>query len=158
MILSLRAIFNRKIGVSDHSRSPVLVPSIAASLKAYAVEKHITLSAEGGGLDIFHPVSLGIFFGLIVGKVVGICTACWIVVKTGLAEMPKTLVPGHFFGASLLAGIGFTMSIFITTLAWDASSQFIIDAKFSILAASIVSGILGFLVLRSCPLSGKCDK
>ncbi|WP_319763309.1 Na+/H+ antiporter NhaA [Maridesulfovibrio sp.] len=118
----------------------------------------INFNAEGGGLDIFHPVSLGIFFGLIVGKVVGICTASWIVVKTGLAEMPKTLVPGHFFGASLLAGIGFTMSIFITTLAWDASSQFIIDAKFSILAASIVSGILGFLVLRSCPLSGKCDK
>ncbi|WP_319777631.1 Na+/H+ antiporter NhaA [Maridesulfovibrio sp.] len=118
----------------------------------------INFSAEGGGLDVFHPVSFGIFFGLIVGKVAGICLASWIAVKSGIAEMPRTLVPGHFLGASLLAGIGFTMSIFITTLAWDAASPFIIDAKFSILSASVVSGILGFLVLRSCPLAQGCEK
>ncbi|TIH14648.1 Na+/H+ antiporter NhaA [Marinifilum sp. JC120] len=117
----------------------------------------INFSGEGGGLDIFHPVSLGIFSGLIVGKVIGICFASWIAVKSGIAEMPKTLVPGHFLGAALLAGIGFTMSIFITTLAWDASSPFIVEAKFSILAASIVAGILGFIVLRGCSLSTKCD-
>lgn len=118
----------------------------------------INFNGEGGGLDVFHPVSLGIFFGLIVGKVVGICLASWLAVKSGIAEMPKTLVPAHFLGASLLAGIGFTMSIFITTLAWDVSSPFIVEAKFSVLAASVVAGILGFIVLRSCPLSTKCDR
>jgi len=110
----------------------------------------INFSAEGGGIDVFHPVSLGIFGGLIVGKVIGICLASWVAVKSGIADMPRTLVPGHFLGASLLAGIGFTMSIFITTLAWDANSPFMVDAKFSILAASAVAGILGYIVLRSC--------
>ncbi|NDV26241.1 Na+/H+ antiporter NhaA [Desulfovibrio sp. JC010] len=118
----------------------------------------IDFTGEGGGLDVFHPVSLGIFFGLIVGKVVGICLASWIAVKSGIAEMPRTMVPGHFLGAALLAGIGFTMSIFITTLAWDATSPFVVEAKFSILAASVVAGILGFIVLRSCSLPGKCEK
>ena len=118
----------------------------------------INFSAEGGGIDIFHPVSLGIFLGLIVGKVIGICLASWIAVKSGIAEMPHSLVPGHFFGASLLAGIGFTMSMFITTLAWDASSPFMVDAKFSILAASAVAGVLGYTVLRRCPLATDCVK
>ncbi|WP_320173738.1 Na+/H+ antiporter NhaA [Maridesulfovibrio sp.] len=118
----------------------------------------IKLTGEGGGLDVFHPVSFGIFFGLIVGKVIGICFASWIAVKSGIAEMPKTLVPGHFVGASLLAGIGFTMSIFITTLAWDASSPYIVDAKFSILAASVVAGTLGYIVLRNCPVILGCKK
>lgn len=116
----------------------------------------INFSSEGGGIDVFHPVSMGIFFGLIVGKAIGICLASWLAIKVGIADMPRTLVPGHFVGASLLAGIGFTMSIFITTLAWDASSPFIIDAKFSILSASFVAGVLGFLVLRSCPLNLHC--
>ncbi|WP_027720621.1 Na+/H+ antiporter NhaA [Maridesulfovibrio zosterae] len=116
----------------------------------------INFSSDGGGIDVFHPVSLGIFFGLIVGKAVGICSASWIAIRIGVADMPKSLVPGHFVGASLLAGIGFTMSIFIATLAWDASSPFIADAKFSILAASSVAGVLGFLVLRSCPLNLQC--
>ncbi|WP_320006825.1 Na+/H+ antiporter NhaA [Maridesulfovibrio sp.] len=118
----------------------------------------INFSAEGGGVDVFHPVSLGIFFGLIVGKVSGICLASWLAIKSGMAEMPHSLMPGHFLGVSLLAGIGFTMSMFITTLAWDTSSPFIVDAKFSILTASAVAGVLGFLVLRSCPLATDCAK
>lgn len=111
-----------------------------------------------GGIDPFNPVSLGIFTGLILGKVVGICSASWLAIKIGIADMPRTMQPGHFLGASLLAGIGFTMSIFIATLAWDETSHFIIDAKFSILIASTVAGILGFLVLRSCPLNLHCQR
>lgn len=117
----------------------------------------INFSAEGGGINVFHPVSMGIFLGLIVGKAVGICLASWIAIKIGVACMPDTLVPRHFLGASLLAGIGFTMSIFIATLAWDESSPFITDAKFSILAASLVAGVLGFLVLRSCPYGSQLE-
>ncbi|WP_432738676.1 Na+/H+ antiporter NhaA [Maridesulfovibrio sp. FT414] len=116
----------------------------------------INISGEGAGIDLFHPVSLGIFFGLIGGKVIGICLASWASIRLGLADMPRGMSPGHFFGASLLAGIGFTMSIFIATLAWDDSSPFIVNAKFSILAASVVAGLLGFLVLWSCPLATDC--
>ncbi len=113
--------------------------------------------SAGGGLEVFHPVSIGVFMGLIVGKTVGICLASWLAIKTGLGIMPSTMQPGHFLGAALLAGIGFTMSIFIATLAWGTDSPFIIDAKFSILVASLVAGVLGYLVLRSCPLSLKCE-
>ncbi|MBI9111181.1 Na+/H+ antiporter NhaA [Maridesulfovibrio ferrireducens] len=115
-------------------------------------------SDSGGGLDVFHPVSIGIFFGLIVGKTVGICLASWVAIKIGIADRPVTMQTGHFLGAALLAGIGFTMSIFIATLAWGNHAEFIVDAKFSILAASAVAGLLGFLVLRSCSLSLTCNK
>lgn len=114
------------------------------------------INFTAGGIELLHPVSLGVFFGLIAGKSLGICLASWLAIKSGIAEMPGTMVPGHFLGASLLAGIGFTMSIFIATLAWDEASPFIIDAKFSILVASTVAGLLGFMVLRSCPLNLKC--
>jgi NhaA family Na+:H+ antiporter len=112
---------------------------------------------NGTAINLFHPVSFGIICGLILGKVVGICLASFIAVKSGAAEMPSGMVPGHFFGASLLAGIGFTMSIFITTLAWDDSSEFIATAKLSILIASAIAGLAGFLVLRTCRLSVGCS-
>lgn len=113
---------------------------------------------NGAPIDLFAPASFGIFTGLIVGKVVGICLASYIVLRMGIARMPSGMVPGHFVGASLLAGIGFTMSIFITTLAWDESSEFIATAKLSILIASAVAGLAGFLILRSCPLSLHCKR
>lgn len=105
---------------------------------------------NGGVINLFHPVSFGISSGLILGKVIGICLASYIAIKTGLAEMPTGMVPKHFLGASLLAGIGFTMSIFITTLAWSDGSEFVATAKLSILIASALAGLAGYLVLRSC--------
>ncbi|WP_291330044.1 Na+/H+ antiporter NhaA [Desulfovibrio sp. UCD-KL4C] len=114
----------------------------------------ISFSADAGGsgLDIFHPVSIGIFLGLIAGKTIGICLASWLAIKVGIADSPSTMHRWHFLGAGLLAGIGFTMSIFITTLAWGNNAAFVIDAKFSILVASTVAGLLGFLVLRNCKI------
>lgn len=119
----------------------------------------INFSAGGGGsgLNFFHPVSIGVFLGLIVGKTIGICLASWLAIKIGVADKPDNMQPGHFVGAALLAGIGFTMSIFIANLAWKESVTFIVDAKFSILAASVVAGLLGYLVLRSCSLATKCE-
>jgi NhaA family Na+:H+ antiporter len=91
--------------------------------------------------------SLGILFGLIIGKPLGIIVFSYLVIKVGLAKLPKELSMKKLLGAGFLGGIGFTMSIFISLLAFD-DAEIINNAKFMILAASLVSGIVGFLWLK----------
>jgi NhaA family Na+:H+ antiporter len=96
--------------------------------------------------NLASPVSLGILFGLVVGKPLGITALSWLAVRIGLAEMPGGVSWGQFFGASCLAGIGFTMSLFITSAAFDdAAIQAI--AKLSILVASMIAAGLGTTLL-----------
>ena len=96
------------------------------------------------------PVSLGILTGLTVGKPVGIVLACFIAVKLGLAELPSNADYGHILGLGLVAGIGFTVSLFITNLAFD-SAVLVDEAKLGILAASTLAGVVGFAYLWSAP-------
>jgi NhaA family Na+:H+ antiporter len=91
--------------------------------------------------------SLGILAGLVIGKPVGICVACWLAVRFGWAALPSDLSWKHIVGAGLLAGIGFTMSIFITLLAFD-NETIVNHSKIAILCASLTAGVLGFLWLR----------
>jgi NhaA family Na+:H+ antiporter len=94
------------------------------------------------------PVVLGILIGLVVGKQVGITLAAWLVVRAGLATLPDGVRWRHIYGAAWVGGIGFTMSLFVADLAFgDAPSLAL--AKIGILAASIVAGLGGYLVLRS---------
>ena len=93
------------------------------------------------------PPSLGIIAGLVLGKPIGIFGFAWLSVKLGLASLPAGLTWGKVFGMSLLAGIGFTMSLFIADLAFGLSTS-LADAKAGILAGSLLSGVLGFLYLR----------
>jgi NhaA family Na+:H+ antiporter len=96
---------------------------------------------------ILNPVSLGVALGLIIGKFVGILSFCWIMVKLKLASLPKKANWNHLAGVALLAGIGFTMSLFISGLAFK--NQVLIDeAKYGILMASVFAGIAGTLVLK----------
>jgi NhaA family Na+:H+ antiporter len=96
---------------------------------------------------ILNPVSLGVALGLIIGKFVGILAFCWIMVKLKLASLPKKANWNHLAGVALLAGIGFTMSLFISGLAFK--NQVLIDeAKYGILMASVFAGIAGTLVLK----------
>jgi NhaA family Na+:H+ antiporter len=109
--------------------------------------------AVGGDLMavLANPLSLGIIVGLVVGKPVGIGFLSWLAVKSGRGALPEGVTWGQVFGAGCLAGIGFTMSLFITDLAFDNESL-IATAKIGILAASLMSGILGFIILsRSLP-------
>lgn len=92
--------------------------------------------------------SLGIMAGLVVGKFTGIFFASFLAVKSGLAQLSSGLKWKHIAGVAFLGGIGFTMSIFITNLAFS-DSDMITASKISILFASIVAGIIGLLVLRS---------
>ncbi|WP_343615138.1 Na+/H+ antiporter NhaA [Flavobacterium sp.] len=93
------------------------------------------------------PNAYGIIFGLVIGKPLGIILFSSIGVSAGLCALPKTLKWSHILGAGMLGGIGFTMSIFITLLAFK-DPEIILYSKISILIASLLSGILGFAYLK----------
>jgi NhaA family Na+:H+ antiporter len=104
---------------------------------------------EGNIMDMmFHPVALGIMAGLVLGKVIGISLLSRLIVGLKLAVLPEGITWKHIYGAGLLAGIGFTMSIFISGLAF-ADEELIRIAKIGIFGASLISAIAGLLVLNS---------
>ena len=91
--------------------------------------------------------SVGIIAGLVLGKPIGIVLACCIAVAIGVCRLPAELNWSHMVGLGLLAGIGFTMSIFITNLAFAGQPEIINAAKMAILLASVTAGVLGMLCL-----------
>lgn len=97
--------------------------------------------------SLLNPVSLGVMIGLVVGKLCGVFGFTWLLVKAGLAELPQLASWKHIFGISLLAGVGFTMSLFVTNLAFSDASH-IDSAKYGILLASLISGSVGIVYLR----------
>ncbi len=104
----------------------------------------------GEGLAITHPIGVGILAGLALGKPLGIIAFTWLAVKAKLAQLPARVTWRHLIGAGMLAGIGFTMSLFITALAFaDAESQNI--AKVGILLASLMAGLAGYAMLFTTP-------
>ena len=106
------------------------------------------VSFAGAGPDaLLAPLSLGIGAGLVIGKQLGIFGACWLAVKAGWARLPEGVGFRHVYGLSCLAGIGFTMSLFIGNLAF-ADPQQIAAVKFGVLGGSLVSAITGIVVLR----------
>lgn len=92
--------------------------------------------------------SVGIMAGLVVGKPVGITLVSFLVVAAGMCRLPFDLNWRHIFGAGLLGGIGFTMSIFITNLAFAANGEMIDASKMAILLASLTAGVIGVVWLR----------
>jgi NhaA family Na+:H+ antiporter len=92
--------------------------------------------------------SLGIMGGLVLGKPLGIMLLCFIAVTIGICKLPAGLNWKHMFGAGLLGGIGFTMSIFITNLAFVSNGDAITASKIAVLLASLTAGTIGFLWLR----------
>lgn len=106
----------------------------------------IPLSAESF-LQLTSPIGLGIIAGLFIGKPLGICLMVYLLIRTGLARMPEGVRPSHFLGAGVLAGIGFTMSLFLAALSFSTPED-LITAKAAIVTASLLSGILGTLIFR----------
>jgi len=98
-----------------------------------------------------HPTGLGIITGLVLGKFIGISGACWLGLRYKIGCLPDGVGFQHIIGVSLMAGIGFTMSTFIATLGFDSQPENLQIAKSSILVASLLSAILGFLYLRFIP-------
>jgi NhaA family Na+:H+ antiporter len=94
------------------------------------------------------PVTLGVAFGLLLGKVVGVFGFASLAVGLGLADMPARSTNLQLLGVALLCGIGFTMSIFITLLAFPGNPLLQSEAKIGVLAGSLMSGLLGYMILR----------
>ena len=95
-----------------------------------------------------NPNEIGIMAGLVLGKPLGITLICSVVVALGLCRLPLDLNWKHVFGAGLLGGIGFTMSIFITNLAFAGNAGEINGSKMAILLASLTAGTIGFIWLK----------
>lgn len=108
-----------------------------------------------GGLsheDILHPVPVGIALGLFLGKQIGIFSFAWLLVKSGVAQLPERTSWLQLYGASVICGIGFTMSLFISSLAFsDHGASLQMVDRLGILAGSMLSAVLGYLILRNAP-------
>lgn len=98
--------------------------------------------------SIGEPFALGILLGLIIGKPIGITLFSFLSVKTGLCALPRGVKWKGIIGAGMLGGIGFTMSIFITLLAFKGNMHYINESKLMILLASLTSGIIGYTWLN----------
>ena len=99
--------------------------------------------------DLTHPIVLGIAVALVLGKQIGIFGTVWLLVKTKVVPMPSNTKWSHVYGVSIVCGIGFTMSLFVSILAFDPSQVEILNrAKAGIFLGSIVAALAGYCVLR----------
>jgi NhaA family Na+:H+ antiporter len=119
----------------------VIVPIFA--LANAGVELSGSAISDAAESSITH----GVIIGLLAGKVIGIVAATYITVRLGLGDLPRGATWPHIIGLGLLAGIGFTVALFIAGLAFDDPQQ-IDQARIGILTASAVAGVIGFLALR----------
>ena len=107
------------------------------------------VSIEGFSLaNLADPIPLGIILGLVLGKPIGVVAFSWIAIKSGLADQPEGATWDQILGIGALAGIGFTMSLFIGMLAFP-QPEYASDIRLGVLAASCVAGVIGYVILRS---------
>lgn len=120
-------------------------------LPIFALANTGIVISSGWQHDLVSSNSAGIIVGLVLGKPLGIALLSFIAVAVGMCRLPDDLTWRHIVGAGLLGGIGFTMSIFITNLAFLSNPEIINASKIAILLASLTAGALGFMWLRfSC--------
>jgi len=106
---------------------------------------------------VLNPVSLGIILGLFLGKQIGVFLFTFLAVKFKLAKLPRCTTWGQIYGISVLTGIGFTMSLFINSLAYQDTNMYAYTDKLGILIGSFLSGILGYLILRFIKTKKNCN-
>jgi Na+:H+ antiporter, NhaA family len=117
-------------------------------LPIFALANTGIVIGSGWQQELLSANSAGIIAGLVLGKPLGITVLSFLAVAVGICRLPADLNWRHIFGAGLLGGIGFTMSIFITNLAFAANADIINASKMAILLASLSAGVLGLLWLR----------
>ena len=117
-------------------------------LPIFALANTAVLIGEQWMQGLASSNSLGIIAGLVLGKPLGVTLFCFLAVAIGVSNLPNPLNWKHIFGAGILGGIGFTMSIFITNLAYTGNTPMIDASKMAILLASLLAGGLGILWLR----------
>jgi NhaA family Na+:H+ antiporter len=114
------------------------------------VNTGVTLSEMNLAI-IGHPVALGVLFGLLLGKPVGVLSGTWIAVRMGWARLPAQADWAHMLGLSMLCGIGFTMSLFLNTLAFvedTGASPLVAPGRIGVLLGSSLSAFAGYMLLH----------
>jgi NhaA family Na+:H+ antiporter len=124
--------------VLDHASSYVIVPLFAL------VNAGVEL--DGGRIASVEPVTVGVVVGLVIGKPLGICAASFVATRLRLGRLPAGTSWAQLVGVAALAGIGFTVSLFVTGLAFD-DPGLQADAKIGILVASALAALLGGALL-----------
>lgn len=116
------------------------------------------INLTGVGInEILHPVPLGIAMGLFVGKQVGIFGFCWLAIRCKVAKIPSGMNYCSLYATAVLCGVGFTMSLFIGSLAFEETgNNMFFDERLGIILGSLLSGVVGFILLKSC--LAKTDK
>lgn len=142
----------------DPDRSPLReLEHDLHELVAYAILPLFAFANAGvsfagiGFADLLHPVPLGIELGLVVGKTLGVFGFCALAIALGLAKLPRGASWTNLLGVSALCGVGFTMSLFVGSLAFEGSGtsmSTVFDERLGILAGSVTSGLLGYLILN----------
>lgn len=108
------------------------------------------IDIRGGGVEqVTHGVPLGIALGLFFGNQIGIFLTCYLGVKLKLAQLPEGMNWKTLYGVAVLCGIGFTMSLFVGSLAFgDIDENRVFDERLGIILGSVASGILGYFILN----------
>jgi NhaA family Na+:H+ antiporter len=108
------------------------------------------INLSGIGLDqMMHDVPLGIAAGLFIGKQMGIFSFCWIGIKLGITKLPSSMSMLSLYGTAAMCGVGFTMSLFIGSLAFEETGLIkLFDERLGIILGSLASGIFGFIILK----------
>lgn len=129
--------------LEDHLRASVNF--VILPLFAFA-NAGVVFSGDG---ELLGNVSMAVASGLLVGKFVGIYLFTWLAIKTGLAPMPNGMDWKNMAGVSMLGGVGFTVSLFIANLSFSANYPDLLNqAKFGVLCGTVLSGIVGYILLR----------
>ena len=139
------------LGISPLQKleSGLHIPSTYLVIPLFALANAaIPLDFESISSAMTDPIAQGIILGLVVGKLIGIVGAVYLLQRLGIGTLPPDLNFHHIIGAGFAAGIGFTMSIFISELAFKWDGEVVVVAKMGILIASLIAGISAFLWIR----------
>ena len=147
-------------GVLDRAHSPLhsmehaLAPYVAFVVMPVFAFANAGVALGGSASGLTSMVALGAGFGLLLGKPIGVAGGAWVVVRTGLARLPAGASWPGVIGVGLLAGIGFTMALFVADLAFG-KGPLLDQAKIGVLTASVLAALLGLLFLsRALPRAG----
>jgi len=140
----------------EHAQAPLqriehaLQPWVAFGIIPLFALANAGVRLEGLGPALRSPVALGVLLGLAIGKPLGITLFAWLAVRLGIAALPRGASWRALHGVSWLGGIGFTMSLFITALAFR-DPELVMESKVGVFAASIIAAVMGWLLLRGLP-------
>ncbi|EKD70523.1 MAG: pH-dependent sodium/proton antiporter [uncultured bacterium] len=142
-----------------HSMEKFLQPWVAYFIMPIFALANTGFSLRNLSWDIFSSrIVLGIIFGLFVGKQIGVLGSIWLMIRLRLAKLPEQITWLQLYGVAIICGIGFTMSLFLGTLSFQSNTFYLPQIRFGVLSGSILSGIMGVIILRFAFYSAKHEE